>query len=148
MLPLLGGILGGIGKAGLTTLGTAGQVLGTGLATVAQPIASGIGYVGQGIGSLAGYKPQGAEFVGPPEKFSLSPLMKSVGQAGLDATIASTISNATQPKQMMSPQILPMPNLDYGTSRFAPRNVGRFKPQINQSINEAMLRKYGNIYEV
>tara|TARA_R110002012_G_scaffold197079_1_gene365617 strand:- start:12511 stop:12963 length:453 start_codon:yes stop_codon:yes gene_type:complete len=150
MLPFLGGLLGGIGSAGLGALGAGGQLLGTGLATVAAPVASGIGAIGQGLGTLAGFKPPGAEFVGPPEKFGLSPFLKSVGQAGLDSTIASTISNATTPQQRISPQISAAPNMNYGTSQFAPSNqnqIGRFKPSKDYSrINQEMYSQYGSIY--
>ena len=84
-----------VGQAGLNTLGTAGNVVGTGLATVAKPVAESIGFIGKDlIGPSLGYAKQGAEFVGPPDKFSLEPALSTATDAG----VSYGVSKAMAPK--------------------------------------------------
>ena len=155
MLPFLAPLLGaagsvasGIGAAGLGALGAGGQLLGSGLATVAAPIASGIGAVGKGAGSLLGYKPVEAGFVGPPQKFSLLPALKTGADAGLGYGISSAMNPSTD--VVTPPPVSYMPQMgDMGPkSQFAPQ-LGRFKPGRNYSATAKKLsREYGSGFSV
>ena len=126
-----------VGQAGLNTLGTAGNALGTTMATVAQPVAQGIGYVGKNvIGPSLGYAKQGAEFVGPPEKFSLNPALSKLGEDG----VSYGVSNAMAPK----PQVHAMPSLqadisDPGPSRYA----SELSPEAYRRVSRRLQNQYG-----